>query len=232
MGHRPNWLTCLTASLAAVVLALGTAVPAALAAKPNPPKNTQLPPGRPFQLIQGMINGLQSEVDALDARVDALEAAAPQAGTMWINPLDLTGTLGTVSLAAAVPAAPGLVVNASGIAGDTLQAGIQVPLGFAITGATVCYAPGGIGGFVTSVALAKNNPTPPFASSPLPPATNVAVSPGTPTCTTTTLTAPYDPSDGATGGPAYLAIGVQFPGLLPDLLTIRGIGILLAPIGP
>jgi len=66
------------------------------------------------------------------------------------------------------------------------------------------------------------------SASDLLPAADVAVSPGTPSCTATTLTTPYDPS---AGGPAYLAIGVRFTGLV-DLLSIHGIGILLEPIGP
>jgi hypothetical protein len=220
MAHRPSWLKFLASSIAVVVFVLGAAVPAALAKKPSPPKNTQLPNGRPFQLIQEMIDGL-------DARIDALEAAAPKAGTMWINPLAFTGTAGTVDLAT-VAATPGLVVSAAAAAADTLQAGLQVPLGFAITGATVCYAPGASGGFVSSIALAKNNQTPPFASSSLPTGAAIAVSPGTPTCEAMTLDTPYDPSDGVTGGPAYLAIGVSFSAV--DLLTIRGIAVLLEPI--
>jgi hypothetical protein len=218
MRHRSNWLTLLASAVTSTLLVVGVVVPDALAKKPDPPKNTQLPNGRPFQLIQEMIDGL-------DDRIEALEAAAPEAGTMWINPFDFSGTLGNVTLVPAGAAAPGLVVGALGIAVDTLQAGLQVPLGFAITGATVCYAPG-TGGFVSSVALAKNNPTPPFGSSVL--ATAPVGSPGTPVCASVTLGTPYDPS---TGGPAYLAIGVSFSGLGLDSLTIRGIGILLAPIG-
>ena len=84
MRYRSSWLTLLASTLTSMVLVFGAVVPDALAKKPNPPKNTQLPNGRPFQLIQQMINGL-------DARIDALEAAAPQASTMWINPLDVSG---------------------------------------------------------------------------------------------------------------------------------------------
>ena len=83
------------------------------------------------------------------------------------------------------------------------------------------------------MALAKNNPTPPFAPSGLPTAAAIAVSPGTPICESMTLDTPYDPSDGVTGGSAYLAIGVSFPGPGVDSLTIRGIAILLVPVaGP
>src|SRR5262249_39095874 len=146
----------------------------------------------------------------LDARIDALEAAAPQAGTLWINPLALTATTGSVVLGPGLAASPGLVVTAAGAAGDDLQAGLQVPLGFAITGTMVCYAPGGAGGFVSSVALTKNNPTQPFASSNLPTAAAFGVAPLSPTCVSMTLDTPYDPSDLVAGGPAYLAIGVSF----------------------
>jgi hypothetical protein len=218
MAHRPSWPRFLASSLAVTVCILGAAVPAALAKKPNPPNNTQLPNGRPFQLIQGMIDGL-------DARVDALEAAAAKGGTMWINPFDFTA--GTVGLEAAGAATPGLIVSALGVAVDTLQAGLQVPLGFAITGATVCYAPGAAGGFVSSVSIAKNSLTPPFGSSALPTAAAPSA-PSGPICESMTLDTPYDPSDGVTGGPAYLAIGVSFSAA--DSLTIRGIAVLLEPV--
>ena len=80
MPHRASWLKLLASFLAVAIFVLGAAVPAAHAKKP--PKNTQLPNGRPFQIIQGMFNDV-------DERLDKLEANAPKAGTMWINPLDL-----------------------------------------------------------------------------------------------------------------------------------------------
>jgi hypothetical protein len=154
MPHRASWLKLLASFLAVAIFVLGAAVPAAHAKKP--PKNTQLPNGRPFQIIQGMFNDV-------DERLDKLEANAPKAGTMWINPLDLTPGLSTTTLSAAPFPTPGLIVSA-GVA-DVLQVGLQVPLGFAIAGARVCYTPVAAAS-VSSVTLTKNNATPPFGSIP------------------------------------------------------------------
>ncbi|MGH7535893.1 MAG: hypothetical protein ACREMG_09930 [Gemmatimonadales bacterium] len=217
MRHRSSWLTFLASSVACAGLVLGTAVPAALAKKPDPPNNTQLPNGRPFQLIQQMI-------DALDARIDALEAAAPQPGTMWINPLDFIGT--TVDLTAAPAATPGLVVTAAGVAADTLQAGLQIPLGFGVSYVTVCYVGGAGGGFVNSLAITQNDVVTPFSSAAVAIAVLAAPGAGVQSCVQTTALVP--PADPATGGPLYVAIGVRFSGA--DMLIIRGIGVQLTPL--
>lgn len=217
MRHRSSWFTVL-ASILAVFFAT---VPTALAKNDKPPKKTELPNGQPFKLIEQMIDGL-------DARVDALEAAAPTAGTMWINPLAFIETTGVVTLAlAAAPAAtPGLAVIGSGVALDTLQAGAQVPLGFGVTGAIVCYAAGGLGGFVSRLALAQNDVVPPFSSTTLVSTAFGAPGAGISSCVqTAALATPADPS---ADGPLYVAVGVSLSGI--ETLTIRGIGLLLSPL--
>src|SRR5262245_46223466 len=112
MPHRANWLKLLAPSLAVGVFVLGAAVTVALAKQPNPPKNTQLPNGRPFQIIEGMFGDVDKRLDDVDKRLDTLESAAPKGGTMWINPLDLNTASLTLDLAPAPFASPGLVVGA------------------------------------------------------------------------------------------------------------------------
>ena len=215
MRYRSNWLTVVASTLATAVLVVGVGVPAALAKNNKPPKKTELPNGQPFKLIQQMIDGL-------DARVDALEAAAPAAGTLWINPFDLIATTGPVVLTAAPSGTPGLVVAAAGA--DTLQVGAQVPPGFGVTGAIVCYIAGLGGGSVSSLALAQNDIEPPFGSVVLVNTAPPAPGAGTESCVqTAALDTPADPS---ADGPLYVAVGFSGPGSI----TIRGIGLLLSPL--
>jgi hypothetical protein len=219
MRHRSNWLTVLVSILVTAVFIVGVAAPAALAKNEKPPTKTSLPNGQPFKLIQQMIDGL-------DARIDALEAAAPQPGTMWINPLDFVSTTGSVFLGPGFAATPGLVVSAAGLADDALQAGAQVPLGFGVTGVTVCYVAGALGGFVNTVALTQNDIVPPFSSTSLVSTSLAAPLPGAESCVqTTALVTPADPS---TGGPLYVAVGVSFS--VADGLRIVGIGLQLSPL--
>ncbi len=170
MRNRSSWLVSLTAAVACVALIVGVAVPGALGAPKGKPGVTPpgVPPGQPFIAIVNYINGL---VAALDARITALEAAAPTAGPMWVNPFDFVATAGTVGLAAAGTATPGLVVSTLVLAADTLQAGAQVPRGFKVTGAMVCFTAGAGGGFVSDLTLTQNAPTCRFPST--------AVAPGT-----------------------------------------------------
>jgi hypothetical protein len=212
MSGRPRWFAVLASSLAVLVLALGMAVPEALAKK-NPPKNTQLPNGRPFQLIQQMI-------DALDARLDALESAAPEAGLLWINPLDLRGGPGVaLSLESAV--SPGLVV--AGAAPDVVQAGLQVPPGFAVTGVKVCYVPGVSGSHVSSVQLLQYD-VPPTVPTVVLNDPFVAPASTDPLCVDTSTVVSVDPS---AGGPLFLSLGLSLSAL--DSISIRGIGLQIEP---
>ena len=199
----------------------GTAVPAAFADKP-PKGNKPVPPGQPFQSLLKLL-------EALGVRVDALEAAAPQAGVMWINPLALQvvpgGTAGTVASFQAVgPAAGGLVLTATGAGSDTVQAGVQVPLGFVVTGVTVCYVPGAALSFVSGAQLFQFALPPTAAAQPLndalgAPATAAAV------CVDSATAVSVDPS---AGGPVYLSLPLSFNA--GEAVIIRGVGLQLSPI--
>jgi len=215
MRNRSHWLRCLTFSLVSAVLLAGI-VPSALADPKGKPGVTPpgVPPGKPFQ-------ALQREINALDVRVTALEATAPQAGLMWINPLDFRAAgASTLALDAT---GPGRAVTGAGAGPDTLQGGLQVPLGFAVTSAKVCYVPGPLGSFISSVQLLQ------YAALPAtPPGTAVDTafvsSPGALSCVDTTPAVSVDPS---AGGALYLSLGVSFSGA--EAIVIRAVGLELAP---
>src|SRR5215831_3442941 len=204
MPRRSTPALLLAALLAAVVVT-AAAVPSALAAPKGKPGVTPpgVPPGQPFQ--------------------------APQPGLMWINPLELT--LGFSSTSTAVldlvgsGTQQGLVVTSTGLTADVLQTGLQVPLGFAITGVRVCYASGATGSFVNAAQLVEFTvpPTLPGAT----PLNDVLSSPGnaTTTCADTTSAVSVDPS---AGGPVYLSLGLTFTA--NEALVIRGVGLHLSPV--
>jgi len=223
MPRRSTPALLLAALLAAVVVT-AAAVPSALAAPKGKPGVTPpgVPPGQPFQT-------LQKEIDGLTTQVQALQATAPQPGLMWINPLELT--LGFSSTSTAVldlvgsGTQQGLVVSSTGLTADVLQTGLQVPLGFAITGVRVCYASGATGSFVNAAQLVEFTvpPTLPGAT----PLNDVLSSPGnaTITCVDTTSAVSVDPS---AGGPVYLSLGLTFTA--NEALVIRGVGLHLSPV--
>jgi hypothetical protein len=216
MRNRSTWLASLISVFVCGVLAVGVAAPSALAAPKGKPGITPpgVPPGQPFQ-------ALQRQIDGLDKRVDVLEAAAPQPGLMWINPLDFRAGASTLSLDLA---GPGLVVTGAAAGADVVQVGLQVPLGFSVTGAKVCYVSGATS-YVSSVQLLQYGATP-----TLPPATLLSSSPAAPTantlvCVDPTPIAGVDPS---AGGAMFLSLGVTF-GAAADAITIRAVGLHLEP---
>ncbi len=207
---------------ACAVLVAGAAFPASAAPKGKPGVTPPgVPPGQPFQ-------ALQKQIDALAGRVKALEAAAPKAGVMWIDPLSLSlpGTsLGTTSLdPVATGAQQGLAITGAAVGTDVVQVGLQVPLGFAVTGVTVCYLSGANGSSVNNAQLVQ------FAVPPaLPPAvplTQALAAPGTnvTSCVETTTAVSVDPS---AGGPVYLSLGLNFTAI--ETIVIRGVGLQLEP---
>jgi hypothetical protein len=204
-----------TAAAALVVGALASLAHAAPKGKP-PVTPPGVPPGQPFQ-------ALQKQIDALDGRLDALEAAAPQPGTMWINLLDLKAGAAASSLDAM---AAGLVLTAAAAGSDVAQAGLQVPLGFAVTGVTVCYVSGAAGSFIDTVQLLE------LAVPPaVPPVTTVLASSapapppvGSSDCVDAETAAAVDPS---AGGPVFLSLGLTYTAA--EAVTLWAIGVQLQP---
>jgi hypothetical protein len=214
VGRRKPW-TYLTALLASAVLIVGLGAPAALAkGKPGggPPG---VPPGQPFQ-------ALQKEIDALAARVTTLEAAAPQPGLMWINPLDLRAATSAVALDAT---GPGLDVTSAGAGSDVVQVGLQVPLGYAVTGVRVCSVSGTASSYVSSVQLLQ------YAATPTtPPALLASGAPGAPGASTLTCfdTTPIVGVDPSAGGAMFLSLGITFTAA--DTVVVRAVGVHLEPV--
>jgi hypothetical protein len=222
MQKRSRWQQSVTAVVATAVLIVGVAVPLAHAAPKGKPPLTPpgVPPGQPFQ-------ALQRQIDALDVRVDALEAAAPQAGIMWINQLDLKAGTATLSLD---PLAAGLVITGAGAGVDLAQVGLQVPLGYSLAGVTVCYVSGAAGSFINAVQLFELTVPP-----AVPPTTTLVASsaPAPPlaasaSCVDAEAAAPVDPS---ADGPVFLSLGITFNEA--EAVVIRAIGLHLEPVsGP
>jgi hypothetical protein len=210
MGNRSSWWASVTSTFVVAVLLAGIAVPCALAK----PKEKAVPPGQPFQ-------ALQRQIDDLDARVDALESLA---GLMWINTLDSRAGTSTLALD---PAGPGLLVAGAAAGDDVLQVGLQVPLGFAITGVKVCYVSGAAGAFINNVSLLQYDTPVPLAA--LPVLTEGFTDPGANelSCIDTTGAVSLDPSS---GGSVYLSLGIAFPA--GDVIAVRAIGIQLGPVAP
>jgi hypothetical protein len=238
MRNRSRGLAWLTFLLAGTVLIAGITVPPLALADPKgkpgvtPPG---VPPGKPFQALQREIDALNtqlttvtsevttltSEVATLTSQVAALEALAPKPGLMWINTLDFLQK-GTSTLALDTTG-PGLDVTGAAAGSDTVQVGLQVPLGFSVTGARVCYVPGALGSFISSVGLLQ------YAATPAtPPSTVVntafAASPGVLSCVDTTPAVSVDPS---AGGVLYLSLGITFSAAEP--VVIRAVGLDLTP---
>ena len=230
MRNCSSWLVRFTVALAGVVLIAGIAVLPAQADPKGKPGVTPpgVPPGKPFQALQSEINGLTTqvntlttEVTTLTSRVAALEALAPKPGIMWINTLDFLQK-GTSALGLDTTG-PGLDVKGAGAGSDTVQVGLQVPLGFSVTGARVCYVPGTLGSFISSVALLQ------YAATPATPPTAVvdtpfAASPGVLSCVDTTPAVSVDPS---AGGALYLSLGITFTAA--ESVVIRAVGLHLTP---
>ncbi len=216
MHDRSSWVARFASLFVCGLLVVAVGVPSALAAPKGKPGITPpgVPPGQPFQ-------ALQKEIDQLGARVTGLEAAAPQPGLMWINPLDLRAGTSTLALDAT---APGLAVSGAGAGSDVVQVGLQVPLGFAVTGVKVCYVSGTAASFLSSVQLLQ------YAATPVaPPASLVSQSPAAPlastlTCLDTTPIAGVDPS---AGGAMFLSLGVTFNAA--EAIVVRAVGLHLEP---
>ncbi|HXV85951.1 MAG TPA: hypothetical protein VD793_04595 [Gemmatimonadales bacterium] len=204
------------------VLVAGAAVPAAFGAKP-PKGDKPVPPGQPFQALLKLI-------EALGVRIDALEAAASQPGLLWINPLALQvpppgGTALATASIQQVGLSGGLVVTPTQIGTAVAQAGVQVPLGFAITGVRVCYVPG-VSSFVSGIQLFQ------FAGPPAAPPLSLVLSdplgaPGSsdPVCEDSATAVSVDPS---AGGPAYVSFPLTFGAVEP--LVIFGAGLHVSPV--
>ncbi len=214
MRDRSRWVLGLAVTLVGVALVLVVAGPPALAAPKGKPGVTPpgVPPGQPFR-------ALQKEIDALQGQIDALK---PQPGLMWINPLDLLAGSSALALNATTA---GLDV-ATGVVGDVLQVGLQVPLGFNVTGAKVCYQEGAQGAFVSGVALLQNpSPVPTAAPAALVTTSFAAPGVGVVACLDTSPAISVDPS---AGGALFLELQIT-PALFSDVITIRAIGIQLEP---
>jgi hypothetical protein len=216
MRNRSSWLLSVIAVSVCAVLVLGAAIPSAVAAPKGKPPTTPpgVPPGQPFQ-------ALQKQIDALSIRVKALEDAAPQPGTMWINPLEFRAGGSTLGLDVA---GPGLSVTAGAGGVYVAQVGVQVPLGFSITGATVCYVPGASSS-LSSIQILQYGATP-----ALPPSTVLnevptgAPAAGAVGCVSTTTAISVDPS---AGGAVFLSPGLTFTAA--DTIVIRSVGLNLTP---
>jgi hypothetical protein len=220
MDTRSRGRRSVTTVVVAAVLIIGSFAPVAHAAPKGKPPVTPpgVPPGQPFQ-------ALQKQIDALDVRLDALEAVAPQAGIMWINQLDLKAGAAVSSLDAVTA---GLVLTAAGAGGDVARTGLEVPLGYGLTGVTVCYVSGASGSFIDAVEVVEHTVPSTFpptttvlaSSAPVPPAA------GSSSCVHAETAAAVDPS---AGGPLFLSLGLAYTGA--DAVTIDAIGIYLEPLG-
>jgi hypothetical protein len=209
MRNRSTWLVSVIAVSVCAVLVIGAAVPFAFAAPKGKPGVTPpgVPPGQPFQ-------ALQKQIDALAVRVKALEDAAPQPGLMWINPLDFVAVAGAPAILAV--AGPGLQVT--GAIGDVVQVGLQVPLGFAVTGARLCYN----SALASSVNVQLLQDTdPPGVSAGLLGSSSSATAPPV-VCVDTTLTSSVDPSAGG-------AMSLWLTFTAADTIVIRSVGLSLTP---
>jgi hypothetical protein len=109
-----------------------------------------------------------------------------------------------------------------------VQAGLQVPPGFAVTGVKVCFLPGPAGSRVSGAQLFQ------FAVPPLvPPVTALdeafaAPASSASTCIESTGTVSVDPS---AGGPLYVSLGLTFTA--GESVVIRGVGLHVQPVtGP
>jgi hypothetical protein len=225
MRNRQSWQAFVTALVVGSALVAGAAVPAAFGAKP-PKGDKPVPPGQPFQ-------ALQKQIDALGVRVDALEAAGPQEGLLWINPLalqtPLSGGLPGIATASfetiGAAGSAGLVLTATGAGNAVVQAGVQVPLGFVITGVRVCYVPGPTLSFVSGAQLFQFA-VPPVVP-PAQPLNDLLPAPVSTAalCVDSGTVVSVDPS---AGGPVYVSLPLTFTAA--EAVIIRGVGLHLSPI--
>jgi hypothetical protein len=216
MRNRSSWLLSVIAVSVCAVIVVGAGLPSAFAAPKGKPPTTPpgVPPGQPFQALQKQIDTLGAAVTDLDARVDALEAAAPTAGLMWINHLAFVAVAGPPTLS--IVAGPGLQVTAAAV-NDAVQVGLQVPLGFAVKGAKVCYT--ATAAFNVQVL---QDPVPP-TSAALPLVTSLPGSSGPVVCVDTSLALPVDPSGGGA-----MSLGITLP-TVASTVVIRAVGLYLEP---
>jgi hypothetical protein len=150
-------------------------------------------------------------------------ALAKQPALMWINPLDLHATLGTLTLAPGNN--PGLVLTTPLSTGDNLLVGLQVPPGFAVTGVRICYEPGAQLSSVGGVTLFQHSVPPTVPATVLLQETFVLVN-NTPLCVDTTTAVSVDPRE---SGPLFLRMTIHY--IAAESITIRGVGLHLDPVG-
>lgn len=99
-----------------------------------------------------------------------------------------------------------------------------MPLGFAVTGAKVCYVSGALASFISSVQLVQYGATP-----TVPPATLVNQSFAAPLATTLSCldTTPITGVDPSAGGAMFLSLGITFNAA--EAIVIRAVGLHLEP---
>jgi hypothetical protein len=99
-----------------------------------------------------------------------------------------------------------------------------VPLGFVVTGVTVCYGPGAALSFVSGAQLFQFALPPTATTQPLNDALGAPASPAA-LCVDSATAVSVDPS---AGGPVYLLLPLSFNAA--EAVTIHGVGLQLAPI--
>ncbi len=143
-----------TAVIAAVIAIGSITMTSASAGMITIPPN--YPKGQPFQFIADALTTLQDQINTQQTQINSLQGKVgsgnPQSPTMWINYLGfLSGDSGTTVSYNAVNSGvggglAGLIVQSSTL-GDTatgggdkfISTGLQVPPGYNVTSATVCY---------------------------------------------------------------------------------------------
>jgi hypothetical protein len=214
MRKRQSWPALVTALVVGSALVAGTAAAGPPGGVPPGKGPKPVPPGVPFQTLLKLIEGI-----------------APQPGLLWIDALALQvpppgGTAGATAAVQEVGLSGGLVVTPAVAGSAVVQAGVQVPLRFAITGVTVCYVPTAAS-FVSGIQLFQFAVPPPGMTQPL---NDALAAPGgtDPVCVDSTTAVSVDPS---AGGPVYVSLPLALgAGGAADALVIFGVGLHISPI--
>jgi hypothetical protein len=180
----------------------------------------------------GLPPGPGNPIANLNSRLSAIETRFG-AGVLWLDHLALLPGDSTVTTAFDANAAlGGLVIGSTSTGGagvngpKVVATGLLVPLGYDITGVTVCYQLSSTGSFIDSVRLDQLQSPPTGVTA----VSNVAVSaPGSvgPACVSSAASSPVDPATGA----VRVNLGLTF-GATTDTITLLAVGLEVAPSGP